>query len=39
VLQLEQEKVKWSHEKIEFLNKAMVSTPIIEIGSNTEEIV
>jgi hypothetical protein len=39
VLQLEQEKVKWSQEQTKLLNKVVVAAPAAEVGSNTEGLV
>jgi FtsZ-binding cell division protein ZapB len=39
VLRLEREKVKWSQEKTEYLNKVVVAAPAAGVGSNTEELV
>jgi FtsZ-binding cell division protein ZapB len=39
VLQLEHEKVKWSQEKIELLNKVVVVAPTAKLGSNTKGLV
>ena len=39
VLYLEQEKLKWSQEQTKLLNKAVVSAPTAEVGSNAEGLV
>jgi hypothetical protein len=38
-LHLEQEKVKWSQQQKEFLNKVVVLSPTTEVGPNTEGLV
>jgi hypothetical protein len=38
-LQLEREKLKWSQEQTELLNRAVVVPPAAEVGPNTEGLV
>jgi hypothetical protein len=39
ILQLEKEKMEWSKEKVELVNKVMVLSPAAGTGSTTEDIV